>query len=418
MKTRCLWIFGMVVALAVTSCSSPAPAPTQSKQESPTATVALPTKPSSTATVVMPTPTSPPPTPAALEAYWPTKEWRASTPEAQGMDSAVFGKLADAIKQMWSDYDSVLITRHGYVVFEVYQNGTKPETKQDIAEVTMSLISTLFGMAKDEKKVALDQKMLDFFPNAKITTDLERKKLITLETLLAHTTGMDYQPWLDANAIKQAPDLLLYALNVPLVADLGKDVDYNPGSAHILAAVLQQALRTDLLTYANTKLFTPLGITDASWNMAPEKVRRGDTGLMLSARDQAKIGEFYLRQGKWEDLQLVSADWIKQSTCQEIKSQAIAITEQDRMCYNWWFSTEKTPVTRDYAMFLAIGQTGQALIGFPELDIVLVTNGRAKSLNPYVIATTFIVGATKSDKPLPPNPAAYEQLQAKINLFK
>jgi hypothetical protein len=56
--------------------------------------------------------------PGSSQTLWPTKDWEASTPEAEGMDSAALARLVDFVgihKQ-----DSLLIVRHGKIVVDAY----------------------------------------------------------------------------------------------------------------------------------------------------------------------------------------------------------------------------------------------------------------------------------------------------------
>src|SRR5260370_723422 len=65
----------------------------------------------------------------ATEPIWPTKEWQASSPEEQGMDSKELAKLVDfgATRSLSlpgitlnSLFDSLLVVRHGKIVVEAY----------------------------------------------------------------------------------------------------------------------------------------------------------------------------------------------------------------------------------------------------------------------------------------------------------
>src|SRR5689334_8958240 len=55
--------------------------------------------------------------------YWPTTDWRSSTPERQGMDSGTFAQLDRYVTGQLPHVYSVLIVRHGYLVFEKYFRG-------------------------------------------------------------------------------------------------------------------------------------------------------------------------------------------------------------------------------------------------------------------------------------------------------
>ena len=40
--------------------------------------------------------------PSPSQTPWPTKDWEASTPEKQGMDSAALAELVDRVVRIWS----------------------------------------------------------------------------------------------------------------------------------------------------------------------------------------------------------------------------------------------------------------------------------------------------------------------------
>lgn len=79
--------------------------------------------------------------PPSSQALWPTKDWQASTPEAQGMDSGALADLVDFVglyKQ-----DSLLIARHGEIVLDAYYAPFAPNIRHDLRSVTKSFTGTL-----------------------------------------------------------------------------------------------------------------------------------------------------------------------------------------------------------------------------------------------------------------------------------
>jgi len=52
--------------------------------------------------------------------YWPTDEWQTSTPEEQGMKSAILNELMTKIDEDLIAIDSLLIVKNGYMVLEEY----------------------------------------------------------------------------------------------------------------------------------------------------------------------------------------------------------------------------------------------------------------------------------------------------------
>ena len=52
----------------------------------------------------------------------------------------------------------------------------------------------------------------------------------------------------------------------------------------------------------------------SGWVMDSKGIHAAGWGLTLTARDMAKIGQLYLDDGKWDGKQIVSAQWIAEST--------------------------------------------------------------------------------------------------------
>src|SRR5437879_6483522 len=84
---------------------------------------------------------------AAAAAYYPTKTWRESTPEEQGLDSQVLAGMVDSIAQKHLNVHSVMVIRHGYVVLDAYFYPYKPTATHDVASVTKSITAALMGIA-------------------------------------------------------------------------------------------------------------------------------------------------------------------------------------------------------------------------------------------------------------------------------
>jgi hypothetical protein len=64
--------------------------------------------------------------PCSSQTPWPTKDWEASTPEAQGMDSAAIARIVDLVGTY--KQDSLLIIRHGKIVADAYYARPTPRT--------------------------------------------------------------------------------------------------------------------------------------------------------------------------------------------------------------------------------------------------------------------------------------------------
>jgi CubicO group peptidase (beta-lactamase class C family) len=70
-------------------------------------------------------------------------------------------------------------------------------------------------------------------------------------------------------------------------------------------------------------LLEPLSITDVEWTSFPSGDVRGHGGLRRRPRDLAKLGQLVLDRGMWQGKQIISADWIAESTSPQINGESI-----------------------------------------------------------------------------------------------
>jgi hypothetical protein len=97
---------------------------------------------------------------AVIEDYWPTADWRTSTPEKQGIDSEKLYRMLEYIKENNINIHSILIIRHGYMVLESYFAPYDKDTIHNLKSVSKSFLSAMVGIALREKLLSdIDQKV-------------------------------------------------------------------------------------------------------------------------------------------------------------------------------------------------------------------------------------------------------------------
>ena len=149
------------------------------------------------------------------------------------------------------------------------------------------------------------------------------------------------------------------------------------------------------LNFAKKYLFDPLGIKDIEWGESPEGINNGFEGLRLQPKDMAKIGLLFLNKGKWEDQQIISADWIEESTQSYIDGR----WNGEHYGYQWWINQA--------GYYSAVGMFGQAIYVIPDKNLVSVFTSHIVGKDMYISGTLFkeyIIPAIASSKPLPPDP--------------
>ena len=82
----------------------------------------------------------------------PSKTWRHSTPEAQGIDSNQLAEMITYVKKQDKGLESITIIRNWFLISDAYFNPLyKPNRKHAIYSCTKSIIATLIGIALDQK---------------------------------------------------------------------------------------------------------------------------------------------------------------------------------------------------------------------------------------------------------------------------
>ncbi len=336
--------------------------------------------------------------------YWPTNEWRTSTPEMQGMDSSKLAEMLAAIQSEYIRLHSLLVIRNGYIVLEDYYPPYNPDIRHTIQSVTKSVIGALICIAIDQDKIKdVNQKLVDFFPERMMDNLDARKKSITIGDLLSMTSGLDCQDLsAAAEGMYQTRVWVQYLLDLPMVAKPGEKWAYCSGSSHLLSAVLQQATDMDARSYANQVLFRPLGIApvdETDWGTDPQGVSNGISGLYLTPRELAKFGLLYLNKGRWDGKQVVSEQWVKASTRQQAYIGKDPYVDGLDRRFGYMFSL--FPEQKYYGY---LGMAGQEMFVIPKKNIVVVFTASlpvGKEARLIKLVNDYILPSAQSDQPLP-----------------
>jgi CubicO group peptidase (beta-lactamase class C family) len=339
---------------------------------------------------------------------WPTKEWRTSTPEEQGMDSTTLANLIDF--GATHELESLLVIRHGTIVAEAYYAPFRAGVKHRINSATKSVIGTLIAIALKEGLLdGLDHRVMDFFSDRTIANLDDNKKAITIQNLLDMTSGLDWTEPLGGGgrpqsmiAMEQSADWEQFVLDRPMATEPGAAFNYDSGNPQLLSAILTRLTGQSALDYARKRLFGPLGISDVLWRSDPHGVSIGGYGLFLQPRDMAKFGYLYLHNGVWEGDQIIPPSWIDR-----IRHASVPMNLMNLRYENLFW------VAPDSNVYFANGYHGQRIFVMPALDIVAVATGTGHSASSGK-EIEMIADAVKSDAPLPPDAGAQSLLASRI----
>ena len=266
---------------------------------------------------------------------------------------------------------SQLVVRRGMLVGEEYFHGFARQDLHELQSATKSIASLLIGIAVDRGQIeSIDVPVLEYFPELAGPAD-PKWKTVTLKHLLTMTAGVDW----DRREVNRdhgtGPELFRKVLSRWVDHAPGSRWLYNGADVNLLAGVIYRATGLHADEFAARYLFEPLQITEWDWEEGKQEGFPSLAGtLRLRPLDLAKIGQLVLDRGEWQGEQVVSEEWIEESTAARISTSR----EVQRFGYLWWrldapLDAGPHPVT------IASGWGSQFLHVIPAFDAVLVTTG-------------------------------------------
>jgi len=353
----------------------------------------------------------------AAQDSWPTRSWPVSTPTAVGLDAKALADLDRDLASGKHGYiDSMLIIRHGKVAYDrsykhdydrIYADEAKqsgPLNARDPAgpynyfnpwwhpyyrrgdlhtmqSVTKTVTSILIGVATTRKEFPdLDTPILKFFDTAKVASVDDRKKRMTIRHLLTMTAGLDWHedlPYNDPNntasLLEASFDWVKFTIDRPMSDEPGSVFKYNSGATQLLSYIFSAATGKDIEEYAAQHLFGPLGIDRYYWKRSPTGLADTEGGLYLDPHDLARIAYLFLKNGRWEDKQIVSQEWVKASITPAIAVGDARHDPASKYGLKWWLFPYGDGPSR--LAWAGSGFGGQMPIILPDYDLVMVFTG-------------------------------------------
>ncbi len=305
-----------------------------------------------------------------------------SSLSAQGIDSSRIIALNNLIlAESFTKIHSLLILKNGKLVFEEYYNGYDHNKRHDLRSVTKSVVSALIGIAIDQNLIkSVDEEMFSFFPEYSDSQNNinPQVKLFHLLTMTAgfkwDETSSTYNSGQNTERQRyESQDWLKFILEREMIGPPGYAADkvgfnYCGGCPVLLSAIIGKITEKPAIFFAREFLFKPLGIKNYDWALGSRGITDGASGLRLRPRDMAKLGLLYLYRGKWNGKQIISEQWIDDSSEEHVYG------EEWGYGYLWWFRKIKIK-ERKINYYYGSGNGGQKIMVCPELELVIVLTG-------------------------------------------
>lgn len=269
--------------------------------------------------------------------------------------------------------NALLVMKDGKIVSERYRNNSNERTRFMGWSMTKSITSILIGSALTEKRIhSLDDPIVRYLPELKGSG----YDGATVRHILQMRSGVDYEERYDFDNPGAAATNHINALvkNATRFADAARSVKrlHTPGEVFqyktldtaVLGWLLERVSGMSIAAYTASRLWEPLGAeADGFYIMdGPPGVGREFNGAGFNAtlRDFARVGLLMLNRGKANGRQIVSPEWVAEST----RPTDATATGPMGYGYQWW--------TLGGASYSAIGLQGQYIFVDPASRTVVV----------------------------------------------
>jgi CubicO group peptidase (beta-lactamase class C family) len=194
------------------------------------------------------------------------------------------------------------IQQAGRPLFEDDYPGFFSSTPRKIYSGTKGFVAVAALLAVQDGLLSLDE------PASRTLTEWQgdRRRDITIDQLLSQTSGLDP----DGEAIYASRDQFAAALRVPLVDLPGARFHYGAAGYQAFGELLKRKLRArdrSVEGYIRDRLIDPLGIDVEEWKHDDAGNPLLHAGMILTAREWARFGEFLCHGGFNDDKQFIDA---------------------------------------------------------------------------------------------------------------
>ena len=251
---------------------------------------------------------------------WPTNKW----PENKILlsDDIKFNKIIEHTfspdsNETLGKTNAILIIQGGSIVYEKYNSPTTIDTKLVSYSMAKSYIGLLTGIMIDSGLISsIDETNL--LPEWK-----DNRKHISVDHLLNMKSGLDFVEQYDVDGRSDTLEMLFgsgrydqasfaSALNLKTPFP-GMKYNYSTGETNILSKIIKEKLKENDIDYndfIDEKLVSKLGLKNTIFEFDKSGTFIGGSSIFANARDYARFGYLYLRNGQWDGETIVSKDWV------------------------------------------------------------------------------------------------------------
>jgi CubicO group peptidase (beta-lactamase class C family) len=292
---------------------------------------------------------------------YPDKAWTAA-PDLPGWS-------ADRLKAA-RQYSMTIPTAAVMIVVDgmVLDEWGETARRFNVHSIRKSLLSALYGIAAKEGRVQLGKTLADLGIDdaPPVLSDVEKQA--TVADLLKARSGVYHA------AVYETPGMA-YARPARSSYPPGTYWYYNNWDFNALGTILERATGTSIFKQFKTRIADPIGMEDfreedGSYVRGPQSDHAAYP-FRMTARDLARFGLLYLREGRWRDRQIVPREWVDEST-----RTYSDLGQRGGFGYLWWVAPNGGPhfpsASFKGCVYSAQGAGGHYIVVVPYLRLVVV----------------------------------------------
>jgi len=282
---------------------------------------------------------------------------------------------------------AAVVIRNGYVVLEVERGNSSRTDSRRVASVSKAVCATVLAIASEQsqrglgkRRMTFDDPAFDFIPWAQPLSD-PRKARITIRQILNHTSGLC--PEASGAPNDGGWEYILGHTGDPrttkLAFDPGTACAYSSHALHHASLICENVTGKSYDQFAIESLFKPLGIEHwwfQFYNGGTNYGKHPSHGLGMPVRDLARIAYCMVRDGRWNDSQVIPR-WFVAETAKathDVKSPELRFKlPAETFSHGWELAAHRGAKSAGIpadARFKP-GSGGQLIAFVPSLDLVV-----------------------------------------------
>ena len=325
-----------------------------------------------------------PPQPRGLA--WPTQAWPEG-PLDERADRGALEKLLDHAFGVPEPEDldrthAVVAVQRGKIVAERYAHDVAPDDTFLSWSMAKSITNALVGILVRQGRLDIAQPIPvqewpEGDPRRRITIDQMLRMVDGLRFREAEDLGggsVRYYPPEESDVIPMLfgagkGDVAAFAATLPYQVEPEARWNYNSGASNLLSRLVRDTVgggEEGMREFMTRELFDPLGMRTATPRFDDAGNFIGSSHCYGSARDFARFGYLYLRDGVWDGKRILPEGWADYSRTPTPQAP------QGAYGAHFWV------IPGSLGLFECHGAQGQRITICPKLDLVAVRLGKTE----------------------------------------